>query len=134
MFSKFKNIFYSIKSKFFQDCFTILRVVFAGILFKVKSARFIGMVAILLPCLIYVGLLFGGQVVSEELKGFQVAVDMSKPQEFAKIAAASEVPDVGIVSQKDDFGKKGIPENGSGFIELADIINSHYNALWGGDR
>ncbi len=123
MFTKFKDFFNSLKSKLFalfSNSFSLGR--FIRILLKIKLIQFVGITAILLPCLIYASLLFGGQVGIEDLEGFQMPVNVGKMQDFTKIVAASEVPDVSIMSQKGDFRQKSVSKDGGGFVEFGDTV------------
>ena len=120
MFSELNNCFNSFKGNLFQACLVISYFVgrFIRILFKVKNFGIIGAVAVLSPCFVNICPIFGGQMVSENLKSFQVAMNVSEPQKFTKVVTTSEVPDVSIVFQKSDFGKKSISKISSGFIKL----------------
>lgn len=123
MLTKFKNFFNFLKCKVFQYFafgFSFSRLV--RILFKVQKFGIIWMVAILLPYLFYGLSLLGRQIGPEDFKGFQMPVNVGKMQEFAKIVAASEVPDVSIMSQKSDFGQKSISEDDGGFVERGDTV------------
>lgn len=123
MFSKFKNIFYLAKSKFFHGCCAILRVGFGGILFKVKCFLVVGVVAILLPCFIYAMPLFWGEIIPESFEGFQVAVDVTMEKEFTEVTGTTSPHYFGVASQIDEFGIKGISERAGGLVELADFVN-----------
>lgn len=121
MFSKFKNFLYSLngfRGKFFQLLFAFLFTVrrFVGKSTNVKNFGIIEVVT-LLPCFIYISPLFGGQALSEDLKGFQMVVDVTKPQEFAKVVGASNSTDVSVVFQKAELRDKSILECFGGFIE-----------------
>lgn len=112
--SEFKNLLYSFKGNLFH--------VFFIILFKVKSFGIVGMVAILLPFFINIYPLFGGQVISENLKSFQVAMDIPVEQNFTKAVGTPNISGVSIVFQENDFREKGGPKKSSGFIELNDTV------------
>jgi hypothetical protein len=130
VFAEFKNVLKSVKSNLFQlplSVFTSCRL--RRILLKQRSHRVVWVTAILLPCLIYGYLVFGGQVGLEGLKGFQMAVNVTKPQKFAKVVATSEVPDVSIVSQKSDFWEESISKEGSSFIKFLSSIPTYAKAM-----
>jgi hypothetical protein len=77
---------------------------------------------ILLPCLINASLLFGGQVASEDLKSFQVAVDIPMEKKFTEVAGTTSLGDFSIMSQEDEFWIKGISECSGGFVEFRDVV------------
>jgi hypothetical protein len=125
MFSKFKNFLNSLKRKSFQVRFTSSCVTgrFAGILLKVNSFWVIGVTAILLPSLVYICPVFSGQVVSEDLKSFQVAEDVSSLQKLIKSSVASfTVRDTSVVLQENKFREKGVSEICGCFVEFNDIV------------
>jgi len=116
MSSKLNNCFYSFKSNFFHAFFAIL--------LKVKNFGIIRAAAVLLPCSIYADPLFGGQIASEDLQGFQVAVNIPMEQNLIKAVGTSNISDVGIMFNENDFREKCSLEKGGGFIAFADIVNS----------
>lgn len=120
MFSNFNNCLYSLKDNLFQVCFAFLCAVdkFIRILFKVKNFGIIGVAAVLLPCLVYICPLFGGQVVSEDLKSFQMAVDIPGQQKLVQIVGTCAAGDFSVVLQENEFREEGIPEFCGGFVEL----------------
>ena len=92
MFAKFKDFLNSLKSKLLQFLalgFSLRRLV--GILCKSWFIWMVIVTTILLPCLINASLLFGGQVVSEDLKSFQVAVDIPMEKKFTEVAGTTSL-------------------------------------------
>ena len=97
MFGKFKYILKIFKGKVFKFFFAFFADVFGGILFKVKNIGIICAFAILLPCLIYASPVGSGEMVSKDLKGFQVAVDIPGKQKLIEGGISSFT-----------FGKNGV--------------------------
>jgi len=105
MFSKFKNFLYSLKGKLFKLRF----ISFVGILCKIT---------VFIPFLFYSHPLFGSQIGFESLKGFQVSMEVSKPQKLSKVIGTSTSVDSGIMFQKNEFRVEGISELCSSFIKF----------------
>ncbi len=117
MFGKFKYILKIFKGKVFKFFFAFFADVFGGILFKVKNIGIICAFAILLPCLIYASPVGSGEMVSKDLKGFQVAVDIPGKQKLIEGGISSfTFGKNGVMFQKSDFTEKGTPKGGGGFI------------------
>ena len=130
-FSKFQYFFNATKSQTFKLLFVIFPFIcnFPRILFKKRNIWIVGVTTILLPCLINVSLLSGGQTGLENNKGFQMPVNVGKMQEFTKIVATSKVPEVSIMSQEGDFRQKSVSKDGSGFVELLSLISTYAKAM-----
>ena len=112
MFSKFKNCLYSLQGNLFQGCF----IVFVGILLKIT---------VFLPCLVYGNPLFGGQVIPEDIKHFQLAEDVSGPQKLLEGGISSfTFGKNGVMFQKSDFTEKGVSEGSGGFIKFGNVVNA----------
>jgi hypothetical protein len=105
MFSKFKNFLNSFNGKLFKFRF----ISFVGILCKIT---------VFFPLIFYSHPLFGGQMSFESLEGFQMSVEVSKPQKLFKAIGTSTSVDNSVVFQINEFGIEGIPELCSGPIEF----------------
>jgi hypothetical protein len=118
--SKFNKLLYSFKGNPFDVSFALRYVAsrFAGILLKANGLWVVWIAAILLPCLIDIGFLFGGEVASIDLKGLQMTVEVSKKQSLVNIIGSITPSDLGVVFQKNKFRKKSISEFSSSFIEI----------------
>jgi len=130
-FSKFKYLFNVIKGKNLKLFFVIFSFIgnFPRILLKKRNILIIGVTTILLPCLINVSPLFGEQIGLEDLKGFKMPVNISEPQEFAKIVTTSKAPDISIVSQEGDFGEKSISKERCGLVKFLSLVTTYAKAM-----
>ncbi len=101
MFSKFKNLLKVFKRKIF----------IVGILCEIT---------IFLPYLVYGNPLFGGQIVSENLKGAQMIADIVGLQILPNIGSVPAAS-VDTEFQKVELIDKGISKFGSGFVEVLPV-------------
>lgn len=114
---EFKNFLYSFKGNF------------ARILIKTKSLLVVCIIAIFLPCLVETSFLFGGEIVPEDLKSFQMTMEVSVRQLLTDITGSATARYVGVVPQEDDFREKGIAEGCGCFAEFISLISAYGKAM-----
>jgi hypothetical protein len=124
-FSKLQYTFNAIQGQSFKLFFIILSPIgnFPRILLKKGNTWTVGMTAILFPCFINIYPLARGQVVLEDLKSSQMAVDISGLQKLIESSITSfTFGSRSVVPQKNKFMEKGISKLCGGFIEFNDIV------------
>jgi hypothetical protein len=126
LFSKFQYFFNTIQRQNFKLFFVILSLIrsFPGILLKKRNAWVVGMTAVFLPCFVNVYPVAGGQIVFEDFKSPQVAVDISRLQKLIEGSVGSLTFWCrSVVSQKNKFMEKRISELCGGFVESNDVLD-----------
>lgn len=114
MLCKLQYFFNPTQGKFLQFYF----IIFIGILVKI---------AVFSPCLVYGKPLVGWQVTPEVIECFQVAENISGPQEFIEGSIGSfTFGETSVVFQVNDLAEKGVLEFRGGLIKLLPLheVNS----------